>query len=436
MSCAGLTLELFAADVSGRRKGDDRRMSCVTRTTRLPDTGRDVNTAGGVVATIAIITDNDFEKVTGVTTTLKNVLRHAPDDLRVRVYTAADLAVDEPDYHAMASWGVGLPWYPEMRIYWPHVQRLRRLLAADGAQVLHITTPGPMCLAARWLWRRSGLPMLGSYHTHLGDYVTTYSGSGALGRGFESYMRWLYAPCDTVLVPSASTRARLIECGYPSAQLDVWSRGVDTECFHPRARSAALRESWHVDHRRPAILYAGRLSSEKGLGLVGAIQHLLLRRGFAHQFVFVGDGPFRPALQALCPDAIFTGSLSSAGVAQAMASADIFLFPSATDSLGNVVLEAQASGLPVLVTDRGGPQEHMQHGVTGWVCRAGHAAGMADRLSQWLTDPTTRQQMGRAAVAYTARRSWNAALEPLYGAWRRASQVGMAVMPRHERSAV
>ena len=109
-------------------------MSCVTRTIRLPDTGRDVNPAGGIVATIAIITDNDFEKVTGVTTTLKNVLRHAPDDLRVRVYTAADLAVDEPDYHAMASWGVGLPWYPQMRIYWPHVQRLRRLLAAALAR--------------------------------------------------------------------------------------------------------------------------------------------------------------------------------------------------------------------------------------------------------------------------------------------------------------
>jgi glycosyltransferase involved in cell wall biosynthesis len=373
---------------------------------------------------VAIITDNDFDKVTGVTTTLKAVLRHAPTDLRVRVYTAADLAVDQPDYCAMASWGVGLPWYPEMRIYWPHVQRLRRMLAADGVEVLHITTPGPMCLAARWLWRRTRMPMIGSYHTHLGDYVTTYSGSGALGRGLETYMRWLYAPCGTVLVPSAATRTRLETGGYPARQLQVWSRGVETSCFQPAARSAALRDSWGVGDRRPAILYAGRLSSEKGLALMGPLQHALLRKGIAHRFVFVGDGPMRPALEAMCPDAVFLGNLSPAGVAQAMASADVFVFPSATDSLGNVVLEAQACGLPVLVTDQGGPQEHMRHGSTGWVCPAGDAAAFTDRLATLLSDVSLKRAMGQAAVTYATSRSWPIALAPLYDAWREAAGVG------------
>lgn len=379
---------------------------------------------------IAIITDNDFDKVTGVTTTLKAVLRHAPSDLRTRVYTAADLAVDQPDYCAMASWGVGLPWYPEMRIYWPHVQRLRRLLASDGVDVLHITTPGPMCLAARWLWRRTRMPMIGSYHTHLGDYVTTYSGSGALGRGLETYMRWLYAPCDTVLVPSEATHVRLQKGGYPARQLQVWSRGVETSCFQPAARSGVLRESWGVGDRRPAILYAGRLSSEKGLAMMGPLQHALLRRGIAHRLVFVGDGPMRPALEAMCPDAIFLGNLSPAGVAQAMASADVFVFPSATDSLGNVVLEAQACGLPVLVTDQGGPQEHMRHDSTGWVCRAGEARDFADRLAVLLGDASTRRSMGQASVAYAASRSWPLALAPLYDAWRDAARVSRTTRPR------
>ena len=373
--------------------------------------------------TVAIITDNDFDKVTGVTTTLKAVLRHAPSDLRVRVYTAADLAVDQPDYCAMASWGVGLPWYPEMRIYWPHVQRLRRMLAADGAEVLHITTPGPMCLAARWLWRRAQMPMIGSYHTHLGDYVTTYSGSGALGRGLETYMRWLYSPCRTVLVPSAATRARLETGGDPAHQLPGWSRGVETTCFHPAARSAALRDAWGVGDRRPAILYAGRLSSEKGLALMGPLQHALLRHGIAHRFVFVGDGPMRPALEAMCPDAVFLGSLSPTGVAQAMASADAFVFPSATDSLGNVVLEAQACGLPVLVTDQGGPQEHMLHGSTGWVCAAGDATAFTNRLATLFSDVSLKRAMGQAAVAYAASRSWPIALAPLYDSWREAAGV-------------
>lgn len=382
------------------------------------------------MAAVAIITDNDFDKVTGVTTTLKAVLRHAPSDLRLRVYTAADLGVDTPDYCAMASWGVGLPWYPQMRIYWPHVQRLRRSLRDDGTDVLHITTPGPMCLAARWLWRHSDMPMVGSYHTHLGDYVTTYSGSGALGRGLESYMRWLYAPCSSVLVPSEATRRRLEDCGYPAQQLHVWSRGVELSCFTPTARSAALRASWGVDDRRPAILYVGRLSSEKGLALIAPIQQALRRRHLDHRFIFVGDGPMRPTLQAECPEAIFLGSLSPADVARAMASADAFVFPSATDSLGNVVLEAQACGLPVLVTDQGGPQEHMHHGRTGWVCRADDAESFVERLAAWRQHPAERLAMGQAAVAFAATRHWPQALAPLYDAWRTAATSPLSETPR------
>jgi len=222
-------------------------------------------------------------------------------------------------------------------------------------------------------------------------------------------------------VPSAATRARLQACGYPGGQLQVWSRGVDTTCFRPEARSATLRDAWHVSDRRPAILYAGRLSSEKGLGLITQVQQHLLRRGLAHRFVFVGDGPMRQALTTQCPDAVFLGSVPHRQVAAAMASADIFLFPSATDSLGNVVLEAQASGLPVLVTDQGGPQEHMGHGTTGWVCPAGDAEAFVDRLAPLLADGIHRRRMSDAAVAYAATRSWRVALEPLYSAWRTAA---------------
>lgn len=374
------------------------------------------------MASIAIITDNDFNKVTGVTTTLKAVLRHAPPDLRLRVYTAADLAVDEPDYCAMASWGVGLPWYPQMRIYWPHVRRLRRRLAGDGADVLHITTPGPIALAARWLWRRTRRPMVGSYHTHLGDYVTTYSGSDALGRGLEAYMRWLYAPCDAVLVPSTATLERLETHGYRRDQLQVWSRGVDTDCFRPSGRSGALRASWQGVDRRMVILYAGRLSLEKGLALFAPLAASLALRRIAHRFVFVGDGPMRPVLAAAHPDAVFLGNVPHAKVAEAMASSDVFLFPSATDSLGNVVLEAQACGAPVLVTDQGGPQEHMVPGVTGWVCRAGDADAFARRLAAWRHDDNGRRVMGEAGHVYAGTRSWSGALEPLYEAWRTAAR--------------
>lgn len=370
-----------------------------------------------LVPTAAIITDNDFNKVSGVTTTLKAVLAHAPADWRVRVYTAADVDVDLPGYVAMASWGVGLPRYPEMRIYWPHVQRLRRLLDADNVDVVHITTPGPVGLAARWLHRQTPRPLVGSYHTHLGDYVSTYSGLDSLGRAFEAYMRWLYAPCHSLLAPSEATRSLLVERGYRQSALRLWSRGVDLARFTPAAASPALRRQWAADDGRLVLIYVGRLAPEKGLDLLPEVQRALTDRHVPHRLVIVGDGPMRAHLERMCPGAVFTGTVAPDVVAQALATADAFVFPSTTDSLGNVVVEAQAAGCPVLVTDFGGPCEQMRHGETGWVCRAGDVREFADRLAAWWRQPGARIGMARAAAAYASTRTWPASLRPLFDAW-------------------
>ena len=257
---------------------------------------------------VAVFTDNDFGKVNGVTTTLRAVLKHAPPEVRPRVYTAADAGVETPQYFAAESYGVGLPWYREMRVYWPRWRAFARALQADGTKLVHITTPGPIGLAGRFLASRLGLPQVGSYHTHLGEYVEQYSGSPRLGQALERYMRWLYAGCDPVLVPSQATAQLLTRNGYPAARVRYWARGVDARLFSPERRSRALRESWHVDNRRPAILYAGRLSSEKGLALVEPLQRWLLEQRIAHRFIFVGDGPMRAELKALCPDGLFMGS--------------------------------------------------------------------------------------------------------------------------------
>lgn len=374
-------------------------------------------TAG--VPTVAVITDNDFNKVSGVTTTLKALIRHAPADLRVRVYTAADVETDTPGYLAMGARGIGLPRYPQMRLYWPHIQRLRQRLDADNVGLVHLTTPGPVGLAARWLQRRRPRPLVGSYHTHLGDYVTAYSGSHSLGRCFEAYMRWFYAPCRSLLVPSESTRDLLVSRGYRADQLGIWSRGVDTTCFTPAAASADLRRSWNADGRL-AIVYAGRLAPEKGLQLFGPLQAALAQRDVPFRFIFLGDGPMRAQLETLCPDAVFAGCVNSAQVAAAMATGDAFVFPSATDALGNVVVEAQASGCPVLVTDKGGPREQLRHGETGWICPAGDVNAFADRLAEWWHRPELRRRMAEAAAVYAAPRGWRQSFEPLFQSWRAA----------------
>src|SRR5215467_11513391 len=140
---------------------------------------------------VAIFTDNDFDKINGVTTTLKAVLTFS-GRATARVYTASGLGSDTPSYFATASFGVGLPWYRQMRIYWPRVGAFARALRRDRIELVHISTPGPVGLAGRWLASRLRLPIVGSYHTHLGDYAAALSGSARLGRRVERYVRWCY----------------------------------------------------------------------------------------------------------------------------------------------------------------------------------------------------------------------------------------------------
>ena len=311
-------------------------------------------------------------------------------------------------------------------MYVPRLRELRRRLRADGVRLIHLTTPGPAGLAARYLAWRSGAPLVGSFHTLLAEYVVALSGSEYLADGMRYYMRWLYGACEHVLVPSRDTCARLVADRWNAERLSLWPRGVDTAVFSPSRRSAALREQWHVSERRPALLYAGRVSREKGLVLLRPLETLLHQRHVPFRLVIVGEGPMSGELRELCPDAVFTGRLSHDQVAVAMASADAFVFPSETDTAGNVVLEAQASGLPVIVTSAGGPQENMRHGETGFVCAPKDAQSVAARVTELLRTDGPRVAMGAAARRYAEGRSWAASLRPVYDLYRTAMQAPAA----------
>src|SRR5262249_22049763 len=154
--------------------------------------------------------------------------------------------------------------------------------------------------------------------------------------------------CGTVLAPSTATIDLLAADGYARERLQVWSRGVNTSAFSPARRSAELRLLWNVNDKKPAVLYAGRLSREEGLGLLPGIVSNLAGRCLKYRLVFAGDGPMRAELQQRFPDAVFLGEVPHGDMGKIMASADMMLFPSATDTFGNVVLEAQSSGLPVV----------------------------------------------------------------------------------------
>jgi glycosyltransferase involved in cell wall biosynthesis len=361
---------------------------------------------------VAIFTDNDFGKVNGVTTTLRAVLEHAPDDLDLRIYTCESVGMEAIDYLSLSAFGIGIPFYREMKMYFPPLRRFLRHAMADGVDLVHFTTPGPVGLAAMWVASRLGLRMIGSFHTDLAEYTRLLSGSQWLGRMMQEYMRWPYGKCERVFAPSEATRDMLIRARLDPARIDIWRRGVSTLRFDPAKRSSALREQWGVTSRRPALVYAGRLSREKNLGMLGPLSRHLGYAGAAHRLVFIGDGPMRRELEAVCPGAVFTGTLSPDDVAVAMASADIFVFPSRTDTAGNVVLEAQASGLPVLVSRIGGPRENLRPGETGFAC--GDLVDFAGRAAALVRNRDKRKRFGDAARAYALTRPWETMLEPLY----------------------
>jgi glycosyltransferase involved in cell wall biosynthesis len=310
-------------------------------------------------------------------------------------------------------------------MYIPRFFAFLKRAQADGTELVHYTTPGPVGLAAMYVASKLRVPMVGSFHTQLSEYTALLSGSQRLGNLMREYQRWPYGKCERILVPSTATRDLLIAAKIRADKIRIWTRGVDTDQFAPSKRSAALREAWGVSDARPALLYVGRLSREKGLELIPTIARTLRDAGVDHRFVFVGDGPMRQTLQEACPDAVFTGAMPHAEVASAMASADLFVFPSRTDTLGNVVLEAQACGIPVLVSDAGGPRENMLEGESGFVCAEHGALDMPVRTLQLASDRTRRVAMGDAARAYALSRSWMRAMAPLYDAYREvgASQV-------------
>lgn len=378
---------------------------------------------------VAIFTDNDFGKANGVTTALTAALDCAPAGMHLRVYTAAALPVETEDYLAVKSLAVPIPFYSEMDMFVPRFRANLSRAREDRIELIHLTTPGPIGLAAMHTAWRLQLPMVGSFDTDLAAYTAVLSGSRRLGALMREHMRWVYGRCLRVLVPSEATRRLLVDAKTRPDRIEIWQRGVDTSLFSPDRRSRELRSQWHVSENRPALLYVGRLSREKGLDLLPALQRRLYERHFEHRFIIVGEGPMHAWLKQQMPDAVFTGSLSRQAIAPVFASADAFLFPSRTDTAGHVVLEAQASGLPVIVTDAGGPCESMVDGSTGIVCPTTDPSAWADVIAR-LMRPESRAACSSAARVYALGRQWPHALEPLYRTYRDASVLHAAAPPR------
>jgi glycosyltransferase involved in cell wall biosynthesis len=224
------------------------------------------------------------------------------------------------------------------------------------------------------------------------------------------FVIWYYDQMDIIYAPSESTRRELIERGIRASKITLYPRGVDVRRFSPKARNGFFAQRFGVTSE-VTLLYVGRVSKEKNMDVLAEAYDRIYERHPGVHLVIVGDGPYLEEMRArLCRHpCTFTGALAGDDLVRAYASADLFVFPSTTDTFGNVILEAQACGLPVVVTDQGGPRENMQPGQTGLVVSGNDPTALADALEHLIEHPQDRIAMGREARRTMEARSFEAA---------------------------
>lgn len=303
---------------------------------------------------------------------------------------------------------VAIPIRPEYRMAFGLVGEARRRLKAFKPDIIHITVPDLLGLQALRLGRALGVPVVSSFHTRYETYLNYYAGLGLLALPYRYYERFFYRSCRSVYVPSESMIDVLAARGI-AGNVSLWSRGVDAERFNPSRSSSSWRQRYQIGRDEFVVLFVSRLVREKDLATLGAVFNSLGDERKV-RCVVVGDGPDRAMIEARSPKAIFTGFLEGDQLAEAYASSDLFVFPSFTETFGNVTLEAMASGLPVVCADATGNRSLVVNGETGFLVPAGDIGEFLSRIRQLRGDAALRRQFGDAARARSLKYSWDQAM--------------------------
>ena len=338
-----------------------------------------------------------------------------------------DAARHEPGYDEVLADGLPIPRYPDLRMGLPCGRRLRQLWTTTRPDVVHIATEGPLGWSALCAAKRLGLPVTSDFRTNFHAYSAHY-GIGLMRRPITAYLRWFHNATARTTVPTSRLARQLERQGFRS--LAVVSRGVDSTRFRPSRHDSALRRQWGADDDDLVVLSVGRLAAEKNLETLRSTWEAIHRVDRRARFVVVGSGPMRAALQAACPEAHFVGQRTGEDLAAHYASADLLLFPSTTETFGNVTAEAMASGLAVVAFDHAAAGELIVDGRNGALAPLGDVDSYRRGALMFASDPVRRRAAGRAARETVVPLDWEHIVDRFDGMLRSViHEAGCTVAP-------
>lgn len=345
---------------------------------------------------ILVVTETFPPEINGVAKTLhrmlSDLLQRGHEIILVRPKQGPnDLATASGNYREVLVRGAKIPFYEDLRFGYPEKYLLRRLIQLEKPDLVHVVTEGPLGWSAVRAARHVGIPIVSDFRTNFHAYAKYYK-FGFAGKLVHNYLRGLHNRTQATLAPTSKIKEQLSMSGYENVK--VVSRGIDSDLFHPARKDSKLRKEWGLSSSDLAVLYVGRLAPEKNLDLlVNAFRRIQDTRKNA-KLILVGDGPSREKLKANHPDFVFAGMKKGQDLARHYATGDLFLFPSQTETFGNVVVEAMASGLPIVAYDYAAANQHLKHGKSAFLSALGKEEEFIEHAALLSANPSLAKKLG------------------------------------------
>lgn len=366
---------------------------------------------------VALFTGNYNYLKEGANQALNLLVRHLEERVGavVRVYSPVTATpAFEPEGTLVPVSSIALPGRPEFRLALGLPRAARADIRAFAPDIVHVATPDILCTRAIGFARALGVPVVASVHTRFETYFDYY-GLGIVRGLVERHLDRFYDRSDLILAPTPGIAEEMGD-RHGADRVRVWARGVEAELFDPARRSDAWRQAHGLGHDDIALAFFGRLVLEKGTDRFAEVVQALRRRGLPVRALIVGAGPARDRLRAALPDAIFTGHITGTTLATAIASTDILINPSLTETFGNVTLEAMAAGVAVVAADVASTTNLAVDGISALIC-APDASSYVGQAARLIADPVLRARLGRAARAAALGWRWEQVLDAVLDAY-------------------